>query len=355
MQNIANNLPDAFADYKGVTKSIYPARNVPERVEVPNKTTQPQTGNKWGRSTSNKQEKTGKTSKISIDRHLKDKQCPVDICDPQSSPIMRIDTEAETSEDPRSIVLGNHDESLRVDEIAINFVETGESYDRKSTIVDCYLSEQIANILQTDSDPKSMTECKKRSDWDKWKIAIETEIASLYKRKVFSAVMPTPPGILPVGYKWVFVRKRNENNEVVRYKARLVAQGFTQRPGVDFNETYSPVMSGITFRYLISLAVQNRLSMQLMDVVTAYLYGSLDSEIYMKVPEGISIPDNKANRNMYCVKLQKSLYGLKQSGRMWYNRLSEFLKLKGYINNDDCPWVFIKKIFNRILYYIGVR
>ena len=149
------------------------------------------------------------------------------------------------------------------------------------------------------------------ADWDKWKVAIETEIASLNKRKVFSAVMPTPPGILPVGYKWVFVRKRNENNEVVRYKARLVAQGFTQRPGVDFNEIYSPVMSGITFRYLISLAVQNRLSMQLMDVVTAYLYGSLDSEIYMKVPEGISIPDNKANRNMYCVKLQKSLYDLK--------------------------------------------
>jgi len=157
------------------------------------------------------------------------------------APIMRINTEAGTSEDPRSIVLGNHDESLRVDKIAINFVETGESYDRKSTIVDGYLSEHIANILQTDSDPKSMTECKKRSDWDKRKIAIETKIASLYKRKVFSAVMPTLPGILPVRYKWVFVHKRNENNEVVRYKARLVAQGFTQRPGVDFNETYSPV------------------------------------------------------------------------------------------------------------------
>ena len=81
--------------------------------------------------------------------------------------------------------------------------------------------------------------------------------------------------------------------------------------------------------------------MQLMDVVTAYLYGSLDFEIYTKVSEGISIPDNKANRNMYCVKLQKSLYGLKQSGRMWYNRLSEFLKSIGYTNNDDCPCVFI--------------
>jgi hypothetical protein len=73
-----------------------------------------------------------------------------------------------------------------------------------------------------------------------------------------------------------------------------------------------------------------------MDEVTAYLYGSLDSEIYMKVPNGINIPNQKAHSNMYCVKLQKSLYGLKQSGRMWYNRLSEFLSLRGYTKNDDC-------------------
>jgi hypothetical protein len=159
-----------------------------------------------------------------------------------------------------------------------------------------------------------MAECMKRSDWNKWKETIKTEIASLTKREVFSEVLPKPSNVNPVGFKWVFVRKRNENNEVVRYKAKLVAQGFTQRPGVDFNKTYSPVMSGITFRYLISLAVQNRISMQLMDVVTAYLYGSLDSDLYMKVPDGISIPDPEANHNMFCVKLQKPLYGLKQSG-----------------------------------------
>jgi hypothetical protein len=88
--------------------------------------------------------------------------------------------------------------------------------------------------------------------------------------------------------------------------------------------------------------------MQLMDVVITYLYGSLDSNTYMKVPDGISISNLKANRNMYCVKLQKLLYGLKQSGRMWYNRLSEFLKLKGYTNNDDCPCVFIKKIHQHV-------
>jgi hypothetical protein len=93
--------------------------------------------------------------------------------------------------------------------------------------------------------------------------------------------------------------------------------------------------------------------MQLMDVVTAYLYGSLDSlslslshththiYIYMKVPEGIPIPNPNANRNMYCVELKKSLYGLKQSGRMWYNRLREFLLKKGYTSSDDSPCVFV--------------
>jgi hypothetical protein len=137
--------------------------------------------------------------------------------------------------------------------------------------------------------------------------------------------------------------KRNENNEVVRYKAKLVTQDFTQRLGVNFNETYSLVMNGITFRYLISLAIQKHLSLQLMDVVTAYLYGSLDSDIYMKVPDGISILNMNANRNMYCVKLIKSLYDLKQSVIMWYNQLKEFLLNKGYLNSDDCPCVFIRK------------
>jgi hypothetical protein len=97
-----------------------------------------------------------------------------------------------------------------------------------------------------------MKECLKRSDWPKWKEAIEAELRSLNKREVFSKVIHTPHKVFPVGAKWVFVRNRNKNNEVVRYKARLVAQGFTQRPGIDYDDTYSPVMSGITFRYIQS-------------------------------------------------------------------------------------------------------
>ncbi|KAD3641863.1 hypothetical protein E3N88_31087 [Mikania micrantha] len=174
---------------------------------------------------------------------------------------------------------------------------------------------------------------------------MQAELDSLNKRKVFGPIVITPKVVKPVGYKWAFVRKRNENNEVIRYKARLVAQGFSQRPGIDYDETYSPVMDAITFRYLISLAVSKNLEMHLMDVVTAYLYGSLDSDIYMKVPEGFKIPNALSSKpkEMYSIKLQRSLYGLKQSGRMWYNRLSDYLKSKGYTNNLICPCVFIKK------------
>ena len=104
-------------------------------------------------------------------------------------------------------------------------------------------------------------------------------------------------------------------------------------------------MDAITFRFLISLAVYEELDMRLMDVITAYLYGSIDSDIHMKIPEGFKLPEavNTKPRSMLSIKLQRSLYGLKQSGRMWYNRLSEYLLKEGYVNNPICPCVFIKK------------
>ncbi|RVW34987.1 Copia protein [Vitis vinifera] len=120
--------------------------------------------------------------------------------------------------------------------------------------------------------------------------------------------------------------QRNENNEIIRYKAQLVAQGFSQRLGIDYEETYSPVMDAITFRFLISLAVSEGLDMHLMDVITAYLYGSIDNDIYMKIPEGFKLPEANSTkaRSMYSIKLQRSLYGLKQSGRMWTTDMGLF-------------------------------
>jgi len=191
-----------------------------------------------------------------------------------------------------------------------------------------------------------MKECRQRNDWPKWKDAIEAELNSLKKRQVFGPVVHTPKGIKPIGCEWVFVQKRNEKGEVTRYKARLVAQGFSQRPGIDFEETYSPVVDASTFRYLISPAVREGLDLRLMDVVTAYLYGSLENDIYMKLPEGFNLPEsyNSYSRESYSIKLNKSLYGLKQSGRMWYNRLSEYLIKEGYKNDLICPCIFYKKV-----------
>ena len=98
-----------------------------------------------------------------------------------------------------------------------------------------------------------------------------------------------------------------------------------------------------TFRYLISVAVSQNLEMRLMDVVIAYLYGDLDTEIYMKIPEGFTLPKAKP-MSMYSIQLRRSLYGLKQSGRMWYNHLSEYLSKRGHENNPICLCLFIKKI-----------
>ena len=94
-----------------------------------------------------------------------------------------------------------------------------------------------------------------------------------------------PENIKPVGYKWVFILKINENNEIVRYKARLVAQDYFQRPKIEYGESYSLVMDATALRFLITLVVSEELYMHLMDVFTTYLYGSLDTDIYMKIPE----------------------------------------------------------------------
>ncbi|CAM8902209.1 unnamed protein product [Rhodiola kirilowii] len=325
LQEIANRLPDAFTDTKRVTKSHIPAVNAPVQIEIPKEKSENKVNHeiktrpKRGRPPGSKNKNPCKI--IATDRRddsVMEEQIPVELQDQENQ------------------------------EISINYASTGIIWNRNEDIDDIFsynMATDIMNENNGDPEPRSITDCKSRPDWIEWKKAVETELDSLNKRKVFGPIELTPENVRPVGYKWVFVRKRNEKNEIVRYKARLVAQGFSQRLGIDFEETYSPVMDGITFRYLISLAVHEKLNMHLMDVVTAYLYESLDVEIYMRIPEGFQMPEASSSkpRERYSVKLEKSLYGLKQSGRMWYIRLNEYLSQKGYVNDPLCPCVFIKK------------
>ena len=101
-------------------------------------------------------------------------------------------------------------------EMAINYIFTGESLNRATVIVDINFATKIASIIDLDPKPNTLTDCKKRSDWKDWQQAITAGLLSLNKRKVFGPVCRTPPHVRPVGHRWVFVRKRDENNKVVR-------------------------------------------------------------------------------------------------------------------------------------------
>ena len=130
------------------------------------------------------------------------------------------------------------------------------------------------------------------------------------------------------GYKFGFEKKNSGKESQYMFSHPETGPGQTENRGVtDYEETYYPIMDATTFRYLIYLVVSEGLDMRLMDVVTTYLYRSINTNVYMKIPEGFKLPKvmNSKPRSMYSIKLQRSLYGLKQYGRMWYNRLSLYL------------------------------
>jgi hypothetical protein len=121
--------------------------------------------------------------------------------DPQSISQTCYTNKTRTSKILDNLVLENHEASKGIEEISINYTSSGKVYDRNTTIADLCFSTIIAKNFLNDPDTKTMAECKKRLDWNKWKEAIEAELNLLKKRKVFTDVMPTPPRTFPVGFK----------------------------------------------------------------------------------------------------------------------------------------------------------
>lgn len=125
----------------------------------------------------------------------------------------------------------------------------------------------------------------------------------------------------------MFKVKYTPTNEVDRYKARLVARGFAQRYGIDYEETFSPTLRTESLRMLLAFAARHGLLVDQMDVPNAYLKGELWENIYMEVPEGMTMPPRKKNHVLH---LRKGLYGLKQAGREWNENITKFLISIGY-------------------------
>ena len=149
-------------------------------------------------------------------------------------------------------------------------------------------------------------------DADKWIKACKAEVESLIEDKVY-AVVDRPHHKVPVTSKWVFKRKRGISGEVEKYKARLVACGFTQEEGVDYTKTFSPPVRFEGIRMMLAETASQDLHTAHVDVTTAFLYVVLEEKVYLEIPEGMF---GDADMSGKVLRLFKALYGLKQSSRM---------------------------------------
>jgi hypothetical protein len=173
--------------------------------------------------------------------------------------------------------------------------------------------------------------------------AIIEELKSIYANNTFGKRLKELPSnkTSALGLRWVFDVKRRADGSIERYKARLVAQGFTQRPGEDYHETFAPVATRESIRLLFSLAATYNLQTFCGDFKTAFLNGEMKEDVYAKWIDGL--PGERGD----VFKLQKTLYGTKQAARAWFEKLDKALKRIGYMPTTADPCLYIKRHANQ--------
>jgi len=159
-----------------------------------------------------------------------------------------------------------------------------------------------------------------RPDKELWKEAIQNELDALSQMRTWD-IIELPEKRKPIGTKWIFRTKRDEHGNITKYKARLVALGCHQKPGVDYDEIYASVMSKTGLRIFLAVVNQLNLHLHQMDIQTAFLNADLQEEVYLRIPDGLT----NTGQNQ-ALKLNRSLYGLKQAPRAWNEELTTTLK-----------------------------
>jgi hypothetical protein len=187
-------------------------------------------------------------------------------------------------------------------------------------------------------DSEDINLCKK---------AMDEEMEALDKNEDWDLVELLTGGN-PIGSKWVFKKKLNAEGKVEKYKARLVANGYSQVEGIDFGDIFSLVAKLTSIRFLLSIVVAFDFEVEKMDVKITFLHGDLEEEIYMKQPEGFDVEGKK---ELVC-KLKKSMYGLKQSPRMWYQKFDTYMLGLGFTRSKEDHCVYFKLIGDHLIYLV---
>jgi len=201
-------------------------------------------------------------------------------------------------------------------------------------------SQQLLDRLNF-TEPQSYAEAVLHPDWQ---VAMNKELQALQDTKTWD-IVSLPQGKKPIASKWFYKVKCKADGGIERFKARLVVKGFTQKEGIDYTETFSPVVKMTTIRALMTVAVKKGWHLHQLDVNNAFLHGDLHEEIYMKLPLGVYSDIPQA-----VCKLNKSLYGLKQASRQWYAKLSEVLLQRGYKHSENDHSLFCKKATGSVVF-----
>jgi hypothetical protein len=192
-----------------------------------------------------------------------------------------------------------------------------------------------ANVAAV-TEPATYRQSQSRPDADSWHKACQEEMEA-HKLNGTWEIVELPPGKRAIGSRWHMKVKYNADGSLERYKARLVAKGYSQRPGFDFKETFAPTVRYATIRLILALAALEDLELRSVDISHAYLNGKLEEEIYMQQPEGFEV----GGPNYVC-RLLRSLYGLKQAGRVWSKLLYSVLVSMGFqrVQSDHGLYIF---------------
>lgn len=223
-----------------------------------------------------------------------------------------------------------------------SFISSSNSAEEADVHMNCFLA-------QMDDCPTSYETAVSCTESKQWKHAIEQELNSIKRHGVYRLHTVTP-GSKPdniVKSKWIFKKKIASDGSIEKYKARLVACGYSQQHGVDFYEVFAPVAKLKSVRTLLSIAAMQNLSVKQDDVPNAFLLGTLKEKIFMEQPKGCTVPGNVV------WDLQKTLYGLKQSPREFYTLVNAYMSKLGFKQSPADPCIY-SKLVNQEPLFVGV-